>query len=87
MKKLINDPEDVVADALRGIAAAHRDRVRVHYDLGLRRARRRARPARSVSSPAAAPATSRCTAALSAGACSTPPAPARFSLLRCPTRC
>jgi dihydroxyacetone kinase-like protein len=29
MKKLINDPADVVADAMRGIQAAHGDRVRV----------------------------------------------------------
>ena len=32
MKKLINDPPDVVADALRGIAAAHGDRLRVDHD-------------------------------------------------------
>lgn len=32
MKKLINNPEDVVADALRGVAAAHGDRVRVTFD-------------------------------------------------------
>ena len=32
MKKLINDPADVVADALRGIAAAHGDRVRVDHE-------------------------------------------------------
>jgi phosphoenolpyruvate---glycerone phosphotransferase subunit DhaK len=32
MKKLINSPDDVVADALRGIEAAHGDRVRVTYD-------------------------------------------------------
>jgi phosphoenolpyruvate---glycerone phosphotransferase subunit DhaK len=32
MKKLINNPDDVVADALRGIEAAHGDRVRVTYD-------------------------------------------------------
>ena len=31
MKKLINDPAEVVADALRGIEAAHRDRVRVDH--------------------------------------------------------
>ena len=31
MKKLINDPADVVADALRGIEAAHGDRVRVDH--------------------------------------------------------
>jgi phosphoenolpyruvate---glycerone phosphotransferase subunit DhaK len=31
MKKLINDPTDVVADALRGIEAAHGDRVRVDH--------------------------------------------------------
>ena len=33
MKKLINDPGDVVADALRGVEAAHADRVRVDHDL------------------------------------------------------
>ncbi|MGI8993613.1 MAG: dihydroxyacetone kinase subunit DhaK [Nocardioidaceae bacterium] len=32
MKKLINDPADVVAEALLGIAAAHSDRVRVDHD-------------------------------------------------------
>ncbi len=32
MKKLINDPDAVVQDALRGIEAAHGDRVRVSYD-------------------------------------------------------
>ena len=32
MKKLINDPGDVVADALRGVGAAHSDRVRVDHE-------------------------------------------------------
>lgn len=32
MKKLINSPEAVVADALRGVQAAHRDRVRVTFE-------------------------------------------------------
>ncbi|REF31399.1 dihydroxyacetone kinase subunit DhaK [Calidifontibacter indicus] len=32
MKKLINDPGDVVADALRGVEAAHSDRVRVDHE-------------------------------------------------------
>jgi dihydroxyacetone kinase-like protein len=32
MKKLINKPEDVVVEAMRGIAAAHGDLVTVHYD-------------------------------------------------------
>ncbi len=32
MKKLINNPDGVVADALRGFEAAHGDRVRVTYD-------------------------------------------------------
>jgi dihydroxyacetone kinase-like protein len=32
MKKLINSPEDVVRDALRGMEAAHGDRMRVSYD-------------------------------------------------------
>ncbi|HEY4278024.1 MAG TPA: dihydroxyacetone kinase subunit DhaK [Conexibacter sp.] len=32
MKKLINDPEAVVREALEGVAAAHGDRLRVAYD-------------------------------------------------------
>jgi dihydroxyacetone kinase-like protein len=32
MKKLINKPEDVVKEALRGLAAAHADIVRVYFD-------------------------------------------------------
>src|ERR671921_759028 len=32
MKKLINSPDGVVQDALRGVEAAHGDRVRVSYD-------------------------------------------------------
>ena len=32
MKKLINKPEDVVTEELQGIAAAHADLVKVHYD-------------------------------------------------------
>jgi dihydroxyacetone kinase-like protein len=32
MKKLINKPEDVVTDALEGMAAAHPDLVRVNFD-------------------------------------------------------
>jgi dihydroxyacetone kinase-like protein len=32
MKKLINDPADVVREELQGIEAAHGDRVKVHYD-------------------------------------------------------
>ena len=32
MKKLINEPDAVVQDALRGVEAAHGDRVRVSYD-------------------------------------------------------
>ncbi|MGB3185527.1 MAG: dihydroxyacetone kinase subunit DhaK [Ornithinimicrobium sp.] len=32
MKKLINDPADVVAEALRGMAAAHPDRLLVDHD-------------------------------------------------------
>ncbi|MGH2766103.1 MAG: dihydroxyacetone kinase subunit DhaK, partial [Actinomycetota bacterium] len=32
MKKLINRPEDVVKEELEGIAAAHPDLVRVHFD-------------------------------------------------------
>ena len=32
MKKLINKPEDVVVEAMRGIEAAHADLVKVHYD-------------------------------------------------------
>src|SRR4051812_37729596 len=32
MKKLINSPDAVVQDALRGVEAAHGDRLRVSYD-------------------------------------------------------
>lgn len=32
MKKLINDPEQVVQEALEGMAAAHPDLIRVHFD-------------------------------------------------------
>ena len=32
MKKLINAPDDVVRDALRGMEAAHGDRLRISYD-------------------------------------------------------
>jgi dihydroxyacetone kinase-like protein len=32
MKKLINAPDDVVRDALRGVEAAHGDRLRISYD-------------------------------------------------------
>ncbi|PRX49248.1 dihydroxyacetone kinase DhaK subunit [Prauserella shujinwangii] len=32
MKKIINDPETVVTDSLRGLAAAHSDLLRVEYD-------------------------------------------------------
>ncbi len=32
MKKLINDPEDVVKESLQGVEAAHPDLVKVHYD-------------------------------------------------------
>ncbi|NUS71788.1 MAG: dihydroxyacetone kinase subunit DhaK [Corynebacteriales bacterium] len=32
MKKIINDPNTVVQDSLRGFAAAHADLVQVHYD-------------------------------------------------------
>jgi len=32
MKKLINKPENVVLEALQGVAYAHSDLVKVHYD-------------------------------------------------------
>src|SRR5581483_9839614 len=35
MKKLINSPDAVLQDALRGVEAAHGDRVRVSYDPAL----------------------------------------------------
>ena len=88
MKKLINHPEDVVAEELQGIEAAHGDRVRVTFDPAVHRPQptRRSR-ARSGWSPAAARGTSRCTAGSSGRACSTPPARARSSPRRRPTRC
>ena len=76
VKKFVNDPEDVVPEALAGIAAAHpgpgagRLRAPARSSAPTRPSR-----ARSGSSRAAARATSRCTAASSAPACSTRPAP------------
>ena len=32
MKKLINNPEDVVKEELQGVALAHPDLVKVHFD-------------------------------------------------------
>src|SRR6202453_2709751 len=32
MKKLINSPEDVVTEALHGMAVAHADLIKVHFD-------------------------------------------------------
>ena len=32
MKKFINDPDDIVKEVLEGIALAHPDLVRVHFD-------------------------------------------------------
>jgi dihydroxyacetone kinase-like protein len=32
MKKLINDPEDVVKESLLGVEVAHPEHVKVHYD-------------------------------------------------------
>ena len=87
MKKLINDPADVVAEALLGIEAAHPD-LRVDHDnkiiyrgdvpdagkVGL--------ISGGGSGPRAAARRVR-----RARACSTPPAPARCSPRRCRTRC
>ena len=72
MKKLINDPENVVREELRGHrGGAHGDLVGSTIDpYYIVRATRRSR-ARWPSSRAAARATSRCTAASSAWACST----------------
>ena len=62
MKKLINDPENVVREELSGIARAHRDLVEVHFDPHyIVRADAPSR-GRSPSSRGAARATSRCTA-------------------------
>ena len=88
MKKLINQPDDVVHEALEGVAAAHADHVRVNYDpnfvvrgrraragQGGARLRRRLRPradARRLRR---------------AWACSTRPARARSSRRPRPTRC
>ena len=87
MKKLINDPHDVVADALLGIEAAHPE-LRVDHEQQDHLPRRRTRAGQGRPDlRRRLRATSRCTAASSASACSTPPAPVRCSPRRCPTRC
>ncbi len=47
MKKLINNPEDVVNEALEGLALAHPDLVRVHYEPNFVAAPRRPRDGQS----------------------------------------
>ena len=86
MKKLINDPQDVVRESLAGLAAAHADILSVHSTLPMWCGPAPRSGARWRSSRAAAAATSRCTPASSARACWTPPAPARSSLRPPPTR-
>ena len=44
MKKIINDPANVLAESLRGFAVAHADLVRVEYEPGFHRPGRRSRP-------------------------------------------
>jgi dihydroxyacetone kinase-like protein len=78
MKKFINDPADVVKESLAGLAAAHPDLVRVDFENQIV-VRKDAPTGRWRSSPAAARGTSRCTAASSEPACSTPPALERSS--------
>ena len=88
MRKLLNDPEQVVKDSLVGLEAAHGDILRVDAEAQIVvRAGAPALRQGGARSPAAARATSRCTAASSGSACSTRRAPARSSPRRCPTRC
>ena len=87
MRKLLNDPAQIVKDSLAGLAAAHGDILRVDSDAQVVLRKDAPRPARSRSSPAAARVTSRCTAASSGSACSTPRARARCSPRPCRTRC
>ena len=89
VKKFINNPDDVVKESLAGprprrtpISLTRRPREPDRRPQGRARQRQGRR-----SSRAAAPGTSRCTAASSASACSTPPVRARSSPRRCPTRC
>ena len=68
-------------------AAAHPELTRSTTSTVHVCARTRRSTARSASSPVGAPATSRCTGGSWARGCWTPPAPARCSRRRCPTRC
>jgi len=66
MKKLINDPENVVREELQGVALAHPDLVTVHIDPHYVVRADAPVQGRSPSSQAAAPGTNRCTAGSSA---------------------
>ena len=85
MKKLINDPQAVVDETVRGLrrgptpVTSSWSRTRSTCTAPMRPSR-----ARSASSAAAAAGTSRCTPGSSATACSTPPCPARCSRARRP---
>ena len=87
MKKVINAPERVVEDMLRGMELAHAGLIRVIPESNVVVRADAPVRARSPSSPAAARATSRPTAASSDRACSTPPAPAPCSPAPPRTRC
>ena len=62
MKKIINDPADVVAEALTGMALAHADLLEVHRDPDFITRRGGAVSGKVALLSAAAVATSRCTA-------------------------
>jgi hypothetical protein len=85
MKKLINGVDTVLEESLDGFAAAHTDILVLGPERKFLR-RRDLKAGKSASSPAEAPAMSRCMQALSVSVCSMPPAPVRCSPRRRPTR-
>ena len=86
MKKLINDPANVVREELEGIEAAHSDLVKVQYDPYLIIRADAPVQGKVALISGGGSGMSRCTEASSGRACWMPPVPARSSPRRRPTR-
>jgi len=69
MKKLINNPDDVVRESLEGMAAAHSDLIKVNFDPHFIYRADAPVQGKVASSPVAVADTNPCTAALSVSEC------------------
>ena len=87
VKKLINDPADVISEALRGMAMAHPELRIDHTNRIIYRGDAPVTGKVGLISGGGLRARAAARRLRRAAACSTPPVPVRFSPPRCPTRC